>query len=54
MVPAMVVGIDDVIDTVVLGVGLEMGQEPWRLVGGGDSSVQPLVVWSFASPQGVH
>ena len=37
-------GIDDITDKAVLGVGLEMGKEPWRLIGGGDSSLQPLVV----------
>ena len=35
-------GLDKFFERVLLGVGIEMGTEPWRLIGGGYSSIQPF------------
>ena len=37
-----------------MGVGLNMGQNSWRQIGGGDVALQPLVVWSSATPRDAH
>lgn len=52
--PQWLMEFEEIVARVVLGVGIETGVEPWRLIGGEDSSIQPLVIWSSASPKGVH
>ena len=37
-------GLEEIVEHVVLGVGIEMGKEPWIFIGGGESFVHPPIV----------
>lgn len=43
-------GMEDIINRIVIGKGLAMGEGPWHMVGVGDSPIQTLIIWSSSSP----